>query len=55
VVEDRDEAHVQAISEGIRKAIDGPNSENDVDHVVSAIMGDEEVEDDEPDSRPEQG
>jgi hypothetical protein len=42
--EDRDEAYVQAVADGIRRMIEGPNSAEDVDQVVGAAMGDEQAD-----------
>jgi hypothetical protein len=47
--EDSDETRVQAVADGIRQMLDGPNSAEDVDLAVEAAMGDEEAGHDAPD------
>ncbi len=53
--EDREEAHIKAVAQGIRQMIDGPASADDVDQVIEAVMGDELAAEDpspgHPDSR----
>jgi hypothetical protein len=48
--DDREEAHVQAIADGIREALASTESDDDVSQLVEAAMGDEAAADldDEP-------
>jgi len=47
---DKNEAHVQALAEGIRGAFAASRSDEDVNQLVEAAMGDEVI--DEPDFEP---
>ena len=46
---DSEETRVQAVAQGIRQMLDGPNSAEDVDLAVEAAMGDEEAGHEAPD------
>lgn len=48
--DDRQEARIQSVTDSIRRAIAGPQSEDDVGQIVEAAMGDEFVVD--PDDEP---
>ena len=39
--EDREEAHVLAVADSIREALDGSQSDEDANQLVEAAMGDE--------------
>jgi hypothetical protein len=41
VDDDAEELHVQAVADSIRLALDDPNSTEDVERAISAVMGDE--------------